>query len=232
MSTNTPKQTTQHHWPKTERPREKLLTLGASALTDSELLAIFLQTGNKKKPVLQLAQELLEKFGSISNLLHASSEQMCDINGIGPAKCVMLKANLELAQRYLNDQATHRIAIKDAKTLENFLTLKLKQESREVFACLFLDPKLKLIKYDALFYGSLTQVSVHPREIARLALHYNADSIILAHNHPFGNADPSTADIALTEIIKSALGLLDIRVIDHIIIGESDAYSFALHGKI
>lgn len=226
------KQPNQHHWPKADRPREKLLSLGASALTDSELLAIFLQTGNKQKTVLQLASQLLEHFGSINNLLHASHQQICKIKGIGTAKCVMLKANLELAQRYINEQATERIEIKTPDILKNFLNLRLKQESREVFSCLFLDPELKLIKYEELFFGTLNRVSVHPREIAKRALSYNASHIILAHNHPLGKAEPSEADISLTKIIKSALEPLEINVLDHIIIGEDETYFFSHWGRI
>lgn len=226
------KQPNQHHWPKSDRPREKLLSLGASALTDSELLAIFLQTGNKQKTVLQLASQLLEHFGSINNLLHASHQQICHIKGIGTAKCVMLKANLELAQRYINEQAAQRIEIKSPDILKSFLNLKLKQETREVFSCLFLDPGLKLIKYEELFFGTLNRVSVHPREIAKRALSHNASHIILAHNHPLGKAEPSEADISLTKIIQSALEPLEINVLDHIIIGEDETYFFSQWGRI
>ena len=222
----------QHFWPKANRPREKLLSLGANTLTDSELIAIFLQTGNKQQSVLQLANDLLVQFGSLNNLLHASHQQICAINGIGPAKCVMLKANLELAQRYMKEQASTRTKIKDSKTLENYLQLKLKQETREVFSCLFLDAQLKLIKYEELFFGTLTYVNVHPREIVKRALSYNASNIILAHNHPLGCAKPSDADIQLTKVIQATLEPLDIQVIDHIIIGENETYSFAQWGKI
>lgn len=222
----------QNQWLKVDRPREKLLSLGAKALTDSELLAIFLQTGNKQKTVLQLATELLNHFGSINKLLHASHQEICKINGIGTAKSVILKASLELAQRYIHEQASQRIEIKNPELLKNFLNLKLKQETREIFSCLFLDPQLKLIKYEELFFGSITYVSVHPREIAKRALSYNASHIILAHNHPLGKAEPSEADISLTKIIKSTLEPLEISVLDHIIVGESETYFFSAWGLI
>jgi len=219
-------------WPKNERPREKLLTLGPQALTDSELLALFLQTGSKEKSVLEIARELLTKFPSFSELLNASTKELCATHGIGPAKCVILRAVLELSRRYLLEQAKTKTSITNPQSLIDYLNIQLRSEKREVFACLLLNPHLQLIHYEVLFQGTLTEVSVHPREIATLALHHYADSVILAHNHPQGSAKPSKADIDLTHTIKRALRLLEITVYDHVIIGEQDYFSFAQQGML
>ena len=219
-------------WPKNERPREKLLQLGPSTLSDSELLALFLQTGSKEKSVMEIARELLTRFPSFNELFGASNQELCTAHGIGPAKCVILRAALELCKRYLLEQAKTKTSIKNPTSLIDYLQIQLKGEKREIFACLLLNPHLQLIHYEVLFQGTLTEVSVYPREIAKLALHHYADSVILSHNHPQGSAQPSQADIDLTTIIKKALITLEINLYDHVIIGEGEVFSFAQKGLL
>lgn len=217
-------------WPKEERPREKLLTFGPQALSNSELLALFLQTGSKEKSVMDISRELLSKFRNFSGLLNASTQELCAIHGIGPAKCVILRATLELSQRYLLEQAKAKTNISNPRRLIDYLSIQLREQTRELFACLLLNSQLELIHYEVLFKGTLTEVSIHPREIATLALQHHADSVILAHNHPQGQAKPSQADIDVTNTIQKALRLLDIAVHDHIIIAQEGYFSFAAQG--
>lgn len=213
-------------------PREKFQQLGAHALSDAELLAIFLQTGTKNKTVLQLASELLQQFGGLSELLHTKPRSLEKIIGMGTAKITILQATLELCQRYLREGIHQQPQIKCRDDLLKFITVQLKPEKVEVFACIFLDPNLSILHFQKIFYGTLTEVTVYPREIARIALEHNADSIILAHNHPHGKAIPSQADITLTKTIKQTMAMLDIATIDHIIIGKSSSFVFTEQGLL
>lgn len=219
-------------WPKDERPREKLLAFGPQTLSNSELLALFLQTGSKEKSVMEIARELLTKYPSFSELLNASTQDLCAIHGIGPAKCVILRATLEISRRYLLEQVKTKTSIANSQLLIDYLTIQLREQKRELFACLLLNSQLELIHYEVLFQGTLTEVSVHPREVAALALRYHADSVILAHNHPQGQAKPSQADLDVTQIIKKALRLLDIDLHDHVIIAQEGYFSFAEQGTL
>ena len=219
-------------WPINERPREKSLSHGAQILTDTELLALFLQTGTKDKSVMQVARDLMSRFGSLCAILDASDSQLCQSPGIGKAKYVLLKATLELSKRYLWEQTCEQNVVKNPEMLQKYLQLRLKQHQREVLACLFLGPSCNVIHYEELFKGTLTQVPVYPREIAKMALTYNAHSVVMAHNHPQGKPKPSKADRFITQKTKDALALIDIELADHVIISPKGIYSFAQHGLL
>jgi len=213
-------------------PREKLLAYGAQALSDVELLAIFLNTGTKEKSVLVLARELLSRYASLGSLLHASNEELQRINGIGNAKAVTLQAILELCRRYLWEQACEQPITNTSLALKKYLQIRLKHKQREIFVCLLLNPQLRVIHYEELFHGTLTQVPVYPREIVKLALKHNAHAVVLGHNHPSGEARPSAADLAITRQVKQALDTMDISLIDHIIIAPGGVYAFSEHGDL
>ncbi len=219
-------------WPKLERPREKLLKLGPGALSDAELLAIFLRTGTRGKPVMELARELIGEFGGIRGLLEADQQLLMKTQGLGIAKCVQLKSILELSERYLQEGIERGDAISDPGLTRRYLKSKLRGYSREVFACMFLDNQHRLIKYEELFFGTIDGASVHPREVVKRVLHYNAAAVIFAHNHPSGLAEPSQADQRITERLKSALLLVDVRVLDHMIVGDCEVLSFAEKGLL
>lgn len=211
-------------------PREKLLTVGVESLDDAELLAIFLGTGAKGMPVLPLAASLLDDFRGIRGLVNAGKESLCARPGIGPAKCAVILAALEFARRYLLLGLERGEAITDPSATGNFLRLRLRESLREVFACLFLDNQHRLIAYEELFFGTIDGASVHPREVVRRALGHNAAAVVLAHNHPSGVAEPSQADVRITERLQAALSLIDVRVLDHIVVGDLEVVSFAERG--
>ncbi len=214
-------------WPADERPREKLLQQGATALSDAELLAIFLRTGVKGQSAVELARHLLTQFGSLRALLDADLQQFCQFNGLGPAKYTQLQAVLEMARRHLETTLTQKNVFSDATATKHYLQQRLRAYPHEVFACLFLDSKHRLIQYEELFRGTLDHATVYPREIVKQTLTHNAAAVIFAHNHPSGVADPSQADIALTRRLSEALSLIDVRVLDHIVVGDADVVSFA-----
>lgn len=217
-------------WPEMERPREKLLSRGASALSDAELLAIFLRTGTRGKTALDLARELLTRFDGLRGLLEATQEDVCSVPGIGSAKYAQLQACIELTERFLlHDLDRGETLLNPAKT-RRFLKSRLRGYQQEVFACLFLDNQHRVIKFEELFKGTIDGASVYPREVVKKALALNAAAVILAHNHPSGLAEPSQADLRITEKLKSALLLVDIRVLDHMIIGDGEVMSFAESG--
>ena len=219
--------------PSESRPREKLLARGPQALSDAELLAIMLRTGIKGKGVLQLAEELIgPTFGGISGLLNASSHDLKQIKGLGPAKRAELVAVLELSRRALTQQLSERAVFDSPQTVKQYLQLNLAAKSHEVFVVLFLDSQNRLITTEELFRGTLTQTSVYPREVVIRALHHHSAAVVLAHNHPSGTAKPSQADIQLTQTLKSALGLVDIRVLDHFVVVPGNALSMAEEGLI
>lgn len=213
-------------------PREKLLANGANQLTNAELLAILLRTGTYNIPVLDYAQLLIDKFGSLNALLGATPQTLSNIKGIGSAKLSTLKALLELAKRSYLEKLKTQPVVGGAKDAIEFLLMKMKNFERETFACLFLDAKQHLLEYQELFKGTVDQVDVYPREIARLALHLNACHVIAAHNHPSGDTTPSTNDIVLTEKIKQALDVLDITLNDHFIIANNQCQSMAQLGLL
>ncbi|MEK7991815.1 MAG: DNA repair protein RadC [Thiotrichaceae bacterium] len=207
-------------WAEEIRPREKLLQRGAQALTDAELLAIFLRTGVKGKSALDLARDLLNEFGDLRSMLGADQQHFCEAKGLGPAKYVQLQASVELSKRYLRQCLQRGDALTNPEDTRNYLLTELGGRQHEVFACLFLDNKHRIIKYEELFFGTIDGASVYPREVVKRALHHNAAAIIFAHNHPSGIAEPSQADIAITQHLKQALDLIDIRVLDHFVVGD------------
>ncbi|MBA3581400.1 MAG: DNA repair protein RadC [Gammaproteobacteria bacterium] len=217
-------------WPLAERPREKLLTKGAAALSDAELLAIFLRTGIKGQSAVALARTLIQHFGDLRSLLSADAAQVLALPGIGEAKYAQLQAALEIVKRHLLANLQRSDALTSPDAAEIYIRARLRDYPYEVFACLFLDNKHRVLGFEELFRGTLDSASVYPREIARRALALNAAALILAHNHPSGIAEPSDADKRLTERIKSALALLDIRVLDHLVVGDTDSCSFASRG--
>lgn len=219
------------HWPAEERPREKLLARGADNLSDAELLAIFLRTGVKGKSAVDLARELLDQFGGLRALLRADQETFCAGKGLGEAKFVQLQAVLEIARRHLFESVRRGDPLSNPTETRNYLAMKLREYAFEVFAALFLDNRHRVIAFEELFRGTIDGASVHPREVVRRALHHNAAAVILAHNHPSGVAEPSQADRHITQRLKDALSLIDVRVLDHIVIGD-DTVSLAERGLL
>jgi DNA repair protein RadC len=219
-------------WPASERPREKLLNHGVQALSDAELLAIFLRTGVSGISAVELARNLLNSFGSLRALLEAKQAQFCAQYGLGPAKYVQLQAVLEMSRRHLESKLNRGDALTDADSTKAFVQQKLRHYPYEVFACLFLDNQHRLIGFEELFHGTINMAKVYPREVVKQALSYNAAAVIFAHNHPSGIAEPSMSDIELTQQLKSALNMVDIRVLDHIIVGDAEPSSLAEQGLI
>lgn len=219
--------------PRDARPREKLLARGAGALSDTELLALLLRTGLAGKSVLQLAQELLDSFGGIAGLLQADAEALKRVKGLGgPAKRAELIAVLELARRALAQQLREREVFDSPQAVAQYLQLHLAARAHEVFAVLFLDAQHRLLAMEELFRGTLTQTSVYPREVVLRALHHQAAAVVLAHNHPSGSVEPSHADEALTRTLRAALALVDVRVLDHVIVGPGRSLSMADRGLL
>ncbi|MBI4194415.1 MAG: DNA repair protein RadC [Betaproteobacteria bacterium] len=219
-------------WPLDDRPREKLLAKGAETLSDAELVAIFLRTGVKGKTAVDLARDVLTRFGSLSALFAADGARFCAVPGLGDAKYVQLQAVLEMARRSLREQIARGTALNSPQAVRDYLRLKLQDRPHEVFVGVFLDAQNRVLAVEELFRGTLTQTSVYPREVVKRALHYNAGALIFAHNHPSGVAEPSRADEALTQALKQALALVDVRVLDHFVIGGGAAMSFAERGLL
>ena len=219
-------------WPLQERPRERLLALGAASLADAELLAILLRTGTRGKSAVDVARQLLGRFGSVSALLEAGSESLVGTPGLGSAKLAQLQAALELARRALKEEISSRDALSSPRAVRDYLRLLLSGREQEVFVVLLLDAQHRVIASEELFHGTLTQTSVYPREVVKCALKHNAAAVIFAHNHPSGVAEPSHADEILTRSLKSALALVDVQVLDHFIIAGSSTTSFAERGLL
>ncbi|NCT84593.1 MAG: JAB domain-containing protein [Comamonadaceae bacterium] len=218
------------HLPPDARPREKLLARGPAALADAELLALLLRTGIPGQPVLQLAQSLLDRFGGWAGLLAAGVQDLGKVKGLGPAKRAEIAAVLEIARRSLNQRLAEKPAMSDVDAVKAYLRLQLGGLGHEVFAVLFLDAQLRLIAMETLFTGSLTSTTVHPREVVKRALALGAAATILAHNHPSGVAEPSRADELLTRQLGQALALVDVRVVDHLVVGAGEVVSLAERG--
>ena len=216
--------------PPDARPREKILALGPAALADAELIALLLRTGFKGVSVLQLAQQMLDAFGGLAGLLNAQPADLKRIKGLGPAKRAEMAAVIELARRSLTRELAQRPVLGDPPQVKAFLKLQLGHHEHEVFAVMFLDAHHHLLKLEEMFRGSLTQTSVYPREIVKRALELQASAVILAHNHPSGAAEPSRADEYLTQTLISALKLVDVTVLDHMVVGHGDVVSFAERG--
>jgi DNA repair protein RadC len=219
-------------WPAGERPREKLLQRGASALSDAELLAIFLRTGVTGKSAVDLARELLTRFGNLTQLFAASEQDFCATHGLGQAKYVQLQAVLEMSRRALQEEMHSGDALNSPAAVRSYLQLLLRGREQEVFMCIFLDAQHRVIGAEEMFHGTLTQTSVYPREVVKRALALNAAALIFAHNHPSGVAEPSQSDQLLTDALKQALALVDVRVLDHFIVAGSGCLSFAERGMV
>lgn len=219
-------------WPADTRPREKLLRQGVGALTDAELVAVFLRTGVKGKSAVDLGRELLDRFGGLSGLCRADKRTACAAPGVGEAKYALLQAVMEMARRTLNEDMQAGDALDSPDAVRAYLRLLLHAKEYEVFCCVFLDAQNRVLAVEELFRGTLTQTSVYPREIIKRALFHNAGALILAHNHPSGVAEPSQADRQLTRHLAEALALVDIRVLDHFIVAGASSLSFREAGQL
>ncbi|MED5526136.1 RadC family protein [Gallaecimonas pentaromativorans] len=217
-------------WPEAERPREKLLSKGAGALSDAELLAIFLRVGVAGKDAVTLARELLGHFGSLRSLINADAGLFCQAPGMGPAKFAQLQAAVELSRRFLGEKLSREAVLSCPDDVRRYLISRLRDQPREVFCLLLLDAQHRVIKLHELFFGTLDGAAVYPREVVKAVLAANAAAVILVHNHPSGIAEPSRADRQLTERLGAALGLVEVRVLDHLVIGDGEAISFAERG--
>jgi len=218
--------------PNAARPREKLLSLGPGALADAELLALLLRTGVRGQGVLQMAQSVLDRFGGFAGLLNASDVELRRIKGLGPAKRAELAAVVEMSRRALAQQLEQAPVFDSPSRVKDFVALKLGALAHEVFAVLFLDSQHRLLRLEPMFRGTLTQTSIYPREVVRRAMELNAGAVVLAHNHPSGLAEPSRADEFLTQSLKGALQLVDVRVLDHLVVGQGQVVSFAERGLL
>jgi DNA repair protein RadC len=219
-------------WPMQERPRERLIALGPHALADAELLAILLRTGVKGQSAVDVARGLLTRFGSVGGLLEIGVEKLAAVPGLGTAKAAQLHAALELSRRALKEDLAARDALSSPRAVRDYLRLALAGRQHEVFVVLLLDAQHRVIACEELFRGTLTQTSVYPREVVKCALRHNAAAVIFAHNHPSGVAEPSHADEILTRSLKSALGLVDVQVLDHFVVAGSATTSFAERGLL
>lgn len=219
-------------WPLQERPREKLLQRGAASLSDAELLAIFLRTGVPGKTAVDLARDLLNRFGSLRALLNADLKQFCEGEGLGQAKYAQLQATVEMARRHFSEILQRGSALENPAQTRDYLMARLRDYSFEVFSCLYLDNRHRVIQFEELFRGTINGASVHPREVVKKALGHNAAAVIFAHNHPSGVAEPSAADREITRQLTAALALVDVRVLDHVVVGDGATVSFAERGLI
>ena len=219
-------------WPRDERPREKLLARGPAVLSDAELLALFIQNGTRGSSAVDLARTALDHTQGLRGLLDLDSARLVTIAGIGPARTALLKAAIELATRYLEERVRRSDALTSPDHTSRFLCARLRSRPYEVFACLFLDNRHRVIHFEEMFRGTIDGASVHPREVVKRALELNAAALIAAHNHPSGVAEPSPSDRAITSKLHDALALVDVRLIDHFVIGDGEIVSFAERGLL
>ncbi len=217
-------------WPEQERPRERLLSRGAGELSDAELLAILLRTGSRGLTAVDLARRLLKRFGGLRALLTADEQAFREAPGLGKAKFAQLQAVLEMGRRHLAEPMARGEAFTSPASTRAFLAARLRDRRAEVFCCLFLDTRHRMIAFEEMFQGTIDGASVHPREVVRRAIDLNAAAVILAHNHPSGVSEPSRADRAITRRLRDALALVDVRVLDHFVVGDGEAASFAERG--
>lgn len=219
-------------WPAAERPREKLIEHGAQALSDAELLAIFLRVGVVGKSAVDLARDLLIQFGSLNGIFAATEHELSQVHGIGSSKYVQLQAIFEMTRRALNEQLQQRDVLASPQAVRDYLVLRLGSYTKEAFLVLFLDTQNRLLATEEMFSGSLSETSVYPREIVKRVLHHNAAAVIFAHNHPTGNAKQSQADELLTKKLQQALALIDVKVLDHFIVAGNNTLSFSQTGLL
>lgn len=215
-----------------QRPRERLLRDGADALGDAELLALFLRTGLRGEDVLAFAHRLLRECGGLAGLFAHDGRALATVRGIGPAKQAELRAIVALARRYLGSQLSRGDALHDPSSAADYFVLNLRDRPQEVFAAAFLDARHRVLAFEELFFGTIDGAAVHPREVVRRALHHRAAAVIVAHNHPSGVAEPSTADIQITRRLRDALALVDVRLIDHVVVGDGVPTSLAARGLL
>lgn len=219
-------------WPITEQPREKLLHQGPHSLSDAELLSIFIRTGIRGKSAVDLARDLIKHFGNLRALFNASPQELTQMMGMGPAKYSQIQASIELARRYLKEMMVRDEIFKNPQDTRNYLIARLRDHTQEVFACIFLDNRNRLIAYEEPFYGTIHSAAIYPREIVKRALYHNAAGLIVAHNHPSGIAEPSKADESITQELTKALKLIEVRLLDHFIIGDGAVTSLAERGVL
>jgi DNA repair protein RadC len=219
-------------WPEDLRPRERLIKQGPHALSNAELIAVFLRVGVTGKSAVDLGRDMLSHFGSLTRMFSASLPDFSAIHGLGPAKYAQFQAVLELARRAITEELQTGVTLSSPQAVRRYLHLLLAHKAYECFVVLFLDAKNRLIASEEMFRGTLTHASVYPREVVKAALSHNAASVLLAHNHPSGTSAPSAADLHLTQSLKQALDLVDVRALDHFVIGGSEVYSFAEHGEM
>ena len=219
-------------WPKEQRPRERLIQHGPAALSDAELLAIFLRVGIPGKNVMDLSHGLLQRFGTLDQLFDAAHKNSDLGDGLGPAKCSQLRAALELSRRVIHEQLKKRSVMNSSRAVGDYLKLMFKGKERESFVALFLNVRGHLIGTEELFRGTLNHSAVYPREVVKAALRHNAASVIVAHNHPSGDPEPSKADLELTKALDEALGMINVDLLDHFVVAETLLYSFADHGRL
>ena len=219
-------------WPLQERPRERLLQNGPSVLSDAELLAIFLRTGIPGKSAVDLARELIQEFGGLRPLLEADLSRFCQGRGLGSAKFAQLQAVLEMSRRHWRETLQRGNALQSPQETRAYLLSELRDSPNEVFACLFMDNRHRILRFEKMFHGTINSASVYPREIVRKSLQFNAAAVIVAHNHPSGVAEPSEADQRLTRRLSQALELIDVRLLDHCIVGDGHVVSMAERGQL
>ena len=219
-------------WPLSERPREKLLQKGASSLSDSELLAIFLRTGTQGKNVMELAREIIIHFGSLKSLFSATEKEFCQIKGLGKAKYVQLQACLEMSQRHIEEEISKQDAMQNPNQVKRYVQSRLMDKPNEVFAAIFLDNQHHVLAFEELFFGTINSSSVHPRVVIQRSLFHNAAAVIVAHNHPSGVSEPSISDIDITKTLKTALAMVDVRLLDHLVVASHQVTSLAERGQI
>lgn len=219
-------------WPAGERPREKLIEHGAASLSDAELLAVFIRSGNRGRSAVDVARDVLSRFGGLRAMLAAPLEALYAVPGLGPGKCVQLHAARELGRRYLGERLKRGSPLTSPRDAADFLTLQLRDLTVEVFGCVFLDNRHQVLAYENLFEGTLNGASVHTREVVRRVLYHHASAIIVAHNHPSGVAEPSGADVAVTRRLRDALALVDVRLLDHLVIGDGECVSLSERGHL
>jgi DNA repair protein RadC len=227
-----PKSITIRNWPESERPREKLLERGPQALSDAELVALLLGSGTKGRSAVDLARSLLAEFGSLREMLAADRQRWEGQVGIGPARYAALMASIEIARRHLKEPLRTTSALTAPDPTRRFLLAQLRDRPYEVFCCLFLDNRHRLLAFEEIFRGTIDGASVHPREVVRQTLLHNAASVIVAHNHPSGSIEPSEADEGVTRRLRQALALVDVRLLDHLIVGDGKCFSFSEHGLL
>jgi len=221
-----------NHWPENERPREKLINFGPQALSDAELLAILIRSGSVGRSAVSLGRDLIGAHGSLRGVMDLDIEEMCKHKGVGPVTYSLLQACLEIGRRYLEQGLKNDIALTSSQETRRFLRSKLRHRTQEVFACLFLDAQHRVLKYEELFFGTIDGAAVYPRQVVSKAIAFNAAAVIFSHNHPSGHAEPSHADRQITKTLVQALALIDVRVLDHVVVGDIEEVSFAERGLL